>query len=136
MGKLVGSRQRKLYRRWTRLAREYVATTDTYLATRTKEEAKAKALEDLKSPPPPSLSSNPYAANPRRPRRSQGGGDATPGLGLAPPAASSDFAASEYEQELIIKELMAKEAMEKRIANGGSDLPRQVVALETELNGR
>jgi hypothetical protein len=37
---------------------------------------------------------------------------------------------SEYEQEQIIAELAAKEAMEKRITHGGSLLPRQICRLE------
>jgi hypothetical protein len=49
---------------------------------------------------------NPY----RRPRR-----------GLAP----GDIVRSDYEQEQIIAEIAAKEAMEKRIKEGGCSLPRQ-----------
>jgi hypothetical protein len=37
---------------------------------------------------------------------------------------------SEYEQEQIIAEIAAKEAMEKRITHGGCKLPRQVTRLE------
>ena len=37
---------------------------------------------------------------------------------------------SEYEQEQIIAEIAAKEAMEKRIAHGGSKLPRQICHIE------
>ena len=37
---------------------------------------------------------------------------------------------SEYEQEQIIAEIAAREAMEKRITHGGSKLPRQIVPLE------
>eukprot|EP00980_Cylindrotheca_fusiformis_P021491 scaffold8353_cov138-Cylindrotheca_fusiformis.AAC.22 len=37
---------------------------------------------------------------------------------------------SEYEQEQIIAEIAAKEAMEKRIAYGGCKLPRQICRLE------
>jgi len=40
---------------------------------------------------------------------------------------------SEYEQEQIIAEIAAREAMEKRITHGGSKLPRQVCPLEREL---
>lgn len=39
---------------------------------------------------------------------------------------------SEYEQEQIIAELAAKEAMEKRINHGGSKVPRQICHLERE----
>lgn len=37
---------------------------------------------------------------------------------------------SEYEQEQIIAEIAAKEAMEKRISHGGCKLPRQICRLE------
>jgi hypothetical protein len=37
---------------------------------------------------------------------------------------------TEYEQEQIIAELAAKEALEKRIATGGSELPRQIGQIE------
>lgn len=37
---------------------------------------------------------------------------------------------SEYEQEQIIAEIAAKEAMEKRITHGGCKLPRQITRLE------
>uniref|UniRef100_A0A7S3KYP6 SANT domain-containing protein n=1 Tax=Amphora coffeiformis TaxID=265554 RepID=A0A7S3KYP6_9STRA len=40
---------------------------------------------------------------------------------------------SEYEQEQIIAELAAKEAMEKKIAFGGSALPRQVGQVERSI---
>jgi hypothetical protein len=40
---------------------------------------------------------------------------------------------SEYEQEQIIAEIAAKEALEKRITFGGTDLPRQVGRFEQEL---
>ena len=40
---------------------------------------------------------------------------------------------SEYEQEQIIAEIAAKEAMEKKIHFGGSKLPRQVGRLERQL---
>jgi hypothetical protein len=54
---------------------------------------------------------NPY----RRPRR-----------GVSP----GDVARSEYEQEQIIAEIAAKEAMEKRIKEGGCALPHQRGVLE------
>ena len=54
---------------------------------------------------------NPY----RRPRR-----------GISP----GDICRSDYEQEQIIAEIAAKEAMERRIKEGGCALPRQVGWLE------
>jgi hypothetical protein len=41
---------------------------------------------------------------------------------------------SEYEQEQIIAEIAAKEAMEKRITHGGSKIPRQECPLERVSN--
>ena len=41
-----------------------------------------------------------------------------------------DGVRSEYEQQQIIAEITAKEAMEKRITHGGSKIPRQECALE------
>ncbi|CAJ1953244.1 unnamed protein product [Cylindrotheca closterium] len=40
---------------------------------------------------------------------------------------------SEYEQEQIIAEIAAKEAMEKRITHGGCRVPRQLCRLEREV---
>jgi len=62
-------------------------------------------------------SSNPY----RRPRRGNGGISASHQDGVV---------RSEYEQEQIIAELTAKEAMEKRIATGFCALPRQRCQVE------
>jgi hypothetical protein len=42
---------------------------------------------------------------------------------------------SEYEQEQIIAEITAKEAMEKRIKHGGCKLPRQICRLERVRRG-
>lgn len=61
----------------------------------------------------------------RRPLRGSSSSTCVRGLG--------DVVRSEYEQELIIKELTEKEAMEKRIKHGGCELPRQVSSLEREL---
>ncbi|KAL7552418.1 hypothetical protein ACHAWF_015659 [Thalassiosira exigua] len=60
---------------------------------------------------PSARGNNPY----RRPRR---------GISLG------DVVRSDYEQEQIIAEIAAKEAMEKRIKEGGCALPRQRVWLE------
>ena len=61
-------------------------------------------------PPPTTATSNPY----RRARR-------------------NNEVRSEYEQEQIIAELAAKEAMDKKIAFGGSALPRQIGQVERKL---
>ena len=58
----------------------------------------------------------------RRPLRGSSSSTCVRGLG--------DVVRSEYEQELIIKELTEKEALEKRIKHGGCELPRQVSSLE------
>jgi hypothetical protein len=56
---------------------------------------------------------NPYRSRPRR--------------GISP----GDVVRSDYEQEQIIAEIAAKEAMEKRIKEGGCPLPRQRCCLES-----
>jgi len=42
---------------------------------------------------------------------------------------------SEYEQEQILAELAAQDAMQKRIEFGGCEMPRQIGQFERELNG-
>lgn len=59
--------------------------------------------------------SNPYRSRPRR--------------GILP----GDVVRSDYEQEQIIAEIAAKEAMEKRIKEGGCSLPHQRGWLENQL---
>ena len=105
VSKVVKNKQRKLFRRWEELATEYVDKQGKYEVKRTTEEAKQKALADLRNP----VNTNPYSKG--RPNRRSSAGDTEP-QGGAPSSVVSDFASSEYEQEQIIKQLVAKEAMQ------------------------
>lgn len=139
----VRDKNRKLKERWAELAEEYVVRTQVYSQAEhihTKEKASehksvggAGRQSIFGTKPSPSSSgsaisggrstNNPY----RRARRGTTGGGGS-GLG------GSDVVRSEYEQEQIIAELTAKEAMEKRIKHGGSKLPRQICQLEKKLS--
>jgi hypothetical protein len=118
MKEIIRAKNNKLKSRWEDLANQYVTRQAIY-----KEEtgvdlessggyfSAAKPIE-IEEPAP--RGNNPY----RRPRR-----------GISP----GDVVRSEYEQEQIIAEIAAKEAMEKRIKEGGCALPRQRGLLEREL---
>ena len=72
----------------------------------------------------------------RRARRSV---DGSGGSAAFPPGRSGDYAATEYEQELIIKEILRVEAFEKRIEAGKVDrdrIPRQIGEVERRVSGR
>lgn len=128
---IVRDKKRRLQDKWEGLAEEYLVRKDIYDKTHTvlhKEKhstptshpsifgSKPSPINSREAAAPASggrATSNPY----RRARRGQVGG-------------SGDVVRSEYEQEQIIAELTAKEAMEKRIKHGGSKLPRQICQLE------
>ena len=138
----VRKKKRKLKKRWTALAEEYLVRKqifDSQTSKRgsmlekstTKRRGRASILNIAGASNAASTSSTTTTATPsaggggggrnsnpyRRARRGQVGG-------------VGDVVRSEYEQEQIIAELTAQEAMEKRIAHGGSKLPRQVSRLE------
>ena len=143
----VRDMKRQLTERWHELAEEYVVRTSLYgkkvkkrgatkgnSASGAKPRCHRSSILGFDGSSAPSTTSsaiadsgngggagrstnNPY----RRARRGHAGG------------AVGDVVRSEYEQEQIIAELTAKEAMEKRIAHGGSKLPRQICRLEREL---
>lgn len=115
-------KKKKLKKRWEDLASQYLVrqmifneetgvNTETSerggffsITGRVDESGEIRPLENVRG-------NNPY----RRPRR-----------GVSP----GDVARSEYEQEQIIAEIAAKEAMEKRIKEGGCALPHQRGMLE------
>ena len=118
MKECIRVQNEKLKSRWSDLANQYVTRQAIY-----KEETGVdldssggffSAGKPIEIDEPAPRGNNPY----RRPRRgiSQG-----------------DVVRSEYEQEQIIAELAAKEAMEKRIKEGGCALPRQQGLLERQL---
>jgi hypothetical protein len=128
----VRDKKRKLHQRWEELAEEYVVRTQVFNQAEhvhTKEKASTthtlgcggtQLIFGTKPSPSRSTSSSSVIAsggrstsNPyRRARR------------------GNDVVRSEYEQEQIIAELAAKAAMERRIAHGGSKLPRQECQVE------
>lgn len=125
---IVRDKQRRLQDVWEDLAEEYLVRKDIYDKTHTVLH-KEKHITPTSHPsifakPSPtskenaSVSGGRSTSNPyRRARRGNVGN-------------SGDVVRSEYEQEQIIAELTAKEAMEKRIKHGGCKLPRQVCQLE------
>jgi hypothetical protein len=135
MTEQIRKNQRRLQDRWEDLAEEYVIRKAVYDKTHTilhrEKHSKGTNISCILGANPSSISggrgditggrstANPY----RRARRGN-------------PSNSGDVVRSEYEQEQIIAELTAKEAMEKRIKHGGSKLPRQVCQLEKVCLGR
>ena len=115
-------KKKKLKKRWEDLANQYLVRQMIYneetgvntetserggffsITGRVDESGEIRPLENVRG-------NNPY----RRPRR-----------GVSP----GDVVRSEYEQEQIIAEIAAKEAMEKRIKEGGCALPHQRGMLE------
>lgn len=115
-------KKNKLKKRWEDLANQYLVRQMVYneetgvntetserggffsITGRVDESSEIRPLENVRG-------NNPY----RRPRR-----------GVSP----GDVVRSEYEQEQIIAEIAAKEAMEKRIKEGGCALPHQRGMLE------
>jgi len=120
----IKAKKRKLRKRWEDLAVEYYVRQDIYSAENpTNDEATAASSTNAIDGANASRSTHSY----RRPRRGMGAACSQSGMG------ASDVVRSEYEQEQIIAEITAKEAMEKRITHGGSALPRQRCQLEKEL---
>ena len=121
----IRDNQRRLVEHWTVLAEEYEVRRRLYEKQQRKLAKKARGSltmaskrsitgsekketpEEKPAEPAARSSNNPY----RRARR-------------------GNEVRSEYEQEQIIAEIAAKEAMERRITHGGSKLPRQVCPLE------
>jgi len=119
----IRAKNQKLKSRWLDLAEQYVVRQMTYneemgLNTETSQRGGFFSVPIGKTDEPEATASvrgnNPY----RRPRR-----------GITP----GDVVRSEYEQEQIIAEITAKEAMEKRIKEGGCALPRQRGWVERRL---
>ena len=122
----IRDKNKRLDKHWTELAEEYEVRKRLYEKQQRKLAKKAKGsvavtsrtsitginkekkeAEEEKPAEPAARSNNPY----RRARR-------------------GNEVRSEYEQEQIIAEIAAKEAMQKRITHGGTKVPRQIVPLE------
>ena len=124
----VKAQQEALKKHWGSLADEYDMRKELYDKERSKIEASRAGIEKKSvvarvNPLQPILESTAH----HRP---------TPSTNPYRRARRGNEVRSEYEQEQIIAELAAKEAMEKRIAFGGSDVPRQVGPLERQMTAR
>ncbi|KAG7366829.1 Myb-like DNA-binding protein [Nitzschia inconspicua] len=127
----VRDKKRRLTEHWTVLAEEYEVRRRLYEKQRRKLTKKARGSITMTSRPS-------IIGNKEKERR-----EVTEGKPPEPAARPSNNpyrrarrgneVRSEYEQEQIIAEIAAKEAMEKRITHGGSRIPRQICPLEMEL---
>lgn len=126
----VRHKQHKLKKQWIQLAEEYEYR-------RTLHEKQLQSAVHTKDRPKKSVSV------PVRHSIFEGGKPSQPSLESASSRTSTNpyrrarrgnEVRSEYEQEQIIAEIAVKEALEKRIMFGGTDLPRQIGSLERELN--
>eukprot|EP00970_Alexandrium_tamarense_P000293 scaffold32_cov190-Alexandrium_tamarense.AAC.11 len=114
-------KQKKLKSRWEDLAEQYLVRQQIYneetgVNTETSERGGFFSLTGRINDQGEEIVHSVRGNNPyRRPRR-----------GVNP----GDVIRSEYEQEQIIAEIAAKEAMEKRIKEGGCALPHQVGMVE------
>ena len=122
----VRMKRRKLHNRFVELGSEFVVRKQLYDENQSKgnvqgpnTEEPALVQEEKASAESGRSNSNPY----RRARRGERGSGSL-GIGIG------DVVRTEYEQEQIIAELAAKEAMEKRIRLGGTLRPRQTLEIE------
>ena len=124
----IRHKQNKLKKRWVELAEEYEYRQSEYMKELRKTE---NADKPKKAHAVPVRHSILQGGKPNQPIV-----DSVSGRTSSNPyrrARRGNEVRSEYEQEQIIAEIAAKEAMEKRITFGGSDLPRQICQLEREL---
>lgn len=131
----VRQKNRKLKRRWVQLAQEYAVRQKQYSNKMSSEVSSSSScgnnwntsllgsVSDTNSSITNDMTSMniPY----RRSRRSGGTQSGTVG--------TSDVVRSEYEQQQIMEQLEEKHRTEKRIKEGGSQLPRQQCAMEKEI---
>jgi hypothetical protein len=123
----IRDKNNRLTRHWTELAEEYEVRKRLYEKQQRKLAKKARGSFTVTSRPsiigtnkekketPEEKPSEPAARSSNNPyRRARRGNEVR----------------SEYEQEQIIAEIAAKEAMERRITHGGSKMPRQILPLE------
>jgi hypothetical protein len=126
----VRDTQTRLTQHWTTLAEEYEFRSRAYKRTRKENEKKGKQRNSM-------MARTSIIARTVMPiLESTGSPGAAPGRTSTNPyrrARRGNEVRSEYEQEQIIAEIAAKEAMEKRIAFGGCKTPRQIGAVERQL---
>ena len=134
----VKAKNQKLFKRWEILGHEYTLRQQLYSNKDADKKLRSTKIDCIKAPNfkkeltsdsrsdvgTSRVGTNAY----RRTRRGAFGSSQT---------SASDIVRSEYEQEQIIAELTAKDALEKRITQGASKLPRQRCQIEkvsVELN--
>jgi len=128
----IRDKRRRLRRHWTNLAQEYEQRRVNYEEHRKQLSKRNKNKNSV------------LARNTIIPRQVVPLTESTTGSTATARASTNPYrrarrgneVRSDYEQEQIIAELAAKEAMEKRIALGGCGLPRQVGRLERSLTAR
>ena len=140
VAKHIHGRQRSLRAHWLNLAISFVAGAKRHTLEATKDKAQREAMDrishNIKNDLPidtggsahqPLAGVAPVSDRGRRARRSVDGG------------VRSDYAGSEYELEMIAKEIERVEAFEKRIENGKvhrDKIPRMIGKLERSISGR
>jgi hypothetical protein len=126
----VRDTENRLKNHWTQLAEEYEYRRELHENDPNYIKAKARPKKSI-VPVCHSIFATRESFNPVRESSAAGGRSANPYRR----ARRGNEVRSEYEQEQIIQEIAAKEALEKRIEFGGSELPRQVGRLEKYLRG-
>ena len=132
----VRDKQRRLLEHWTELAEEYEVRKRLYDKQQSRLAKKGKQRESV------SLAGRKSILGDKATDRegSERGANILESSGRTSNnpyrrARRGNEVRSEYEQEQIIAEIAAKEAMERRIAHGGSKLPRQICRLEKVRSG-
>jgi hypothetical protein len=126
----VRDTENKLNKHWTQLAEEYEYRRELHEKDPNYIKAKSRSKKSI-VPVCHSIFATRESFNPVRESSAPGGRSANPYRR----ARRGNEVRSEYEQEQIIQEIAAKEALEKRIEFGGSELPRQVGRFEKSLRG-
>jgi hypothetical protein len=122
----VRDKKRRLTEHWTMLAEEYEVRKRLYQKQQRKLTKKARGSITVTSRP--SIIGNKEKKKPKEDKPQESA--ARPSNNPYRRARRGNEVRSEYEQEQIIAEIAAKEAMEKRITHGVSRIPRQICPLE------
>jgi hypothetical protein len=118
-------RKKLLHDHWTILATEYMVHHEKFkLETKGEEKDEEEADDEEENNNNSTLQSTRSTRN-GRPRRTGAGSGFYLGGGT-----SGELARTEYEQELILRDMVEREALERRIKFGGSAIPRQIGKLE------
>ena len=133
----VDDKRRRIQNRWKELAEEYVVRKQLYSKKLESSSGSSKDRRSRSFSCDGGSTSIMAGAKARSTGKGYGRGSGGGARGSNPyrrarrgTTASGDIVRSEYEQDQIIAEITAKEAMERRIAHGGSKLPRQICQVE------